>query len=243
MSKSGKAPLEESALEQIAHGFLVARRTAASAGPAGEYAALRDAETGLRVAAKLRQILAAEGVGISGLKLGALDPAAQRAMGLTGPIVAPLYEEWMLSEGAAISLGQFIEPKVEAEIGFRLVKGTWVAVGCLEIADSRLTGWSGRGGQILADFALNGAIVCGTDLTPVAETSYELRHDGEIVAHGRAPVADAARRMEGDAERSGARFVASGALHPLADLKPGAWSLRFRGGGEATITVSAVARQ
>lgn len=231
-------PPDENALEQLAQRFLLARRTGRTAGPASEYTMLRDTETGLRVAAKLGQMLAADGIGISGLKLGANDSAAQRAMGLPGPLVAPLYEEWMLPAQAAVPLSRFVQPKLEAEIGFRLVRGTWVALACIEIADSRLSGWSGQGGQILADFALNGAIVRGTDLGTAAETSYEVRHDGALVAAGTASVSEARRRMEKHAADVGARFVASGALHALVDLEPGAWALRFREGGEVAVTVT-----
>ena len=126
MSESdGGAPLDENALEQLAQRFLLARRTGRTAGPASEYTMLRDTETGLRVAAKLGQMLAADGIGISGLKLGANDSAAQRAMGLPGPLVAPLYEAWMLPAPAAVPLSRFVQPQLAAETAFAVtVTGT-----------------------------------------------------------------------------------------------------------------------
>jgi 2-keto-4-pentenoate hydratase len=201
-------------------------------------ASLREEEVGRRAAAHLQASLAAEGVNVAGIKLGAHDCRGREALGLSGTLVAPFFDAWTFPSGTRVLLARFVQPKLECEIGFRRVGGRWQPSACIEVADSRLE-WTGRGGQVLADFALNGAMIAGSSLARSDSVAFELRHDGALVLSDVASVATALERTEACTGDSDAAYVSSGALHPLLELTAGQWTLEFAGGGEAMLTVEA----
>jgi hypothetical protein len=226
----------EGGLEKVAAAFLEARRAARTVPAAERPAWLPDEDLGPRVAARIQSLLAGEGVSVGGVKLGAHDAAAQHALGLSGPLVAPFFDAWLFPSGTHLSLAQLVQPKIECEIGFRRHRGQWQPVACIEVADSRL-GWSGRGGEVFADFALHGAIISGTGFAASDSVAFELRHDGTPIVSDVASVAAARERTERCTRNLEASYVSSGALHPMIELAPGEWALEFAGGGAATVTV------
>jgi hypothetical protein len=227
------------AVDDAANSILTARRTARVL-DAAAYSGLRDLQAGRMVADRLGQVLADQGVAVAGVKLGAHDRQTQLTLGIPGPVVALLYQDWMFPNGACLSVSDFIRPKLECEIGFILRGSSWKPVACVEIADSRFD-WLGQGGQIFADFALNGAIITGTQLARVDssdEISFDLWHNDSLALSGSAsPVAAWLLASPTLSDRR-ASFIASGALHPLIDLRPGNWKLRFGCGAEVMMTIA-----
>lgn len=227
-----------SVIDRWANELLRARQEGRPIGLADEAPELMDIGAGMRVAERLRELLEVQGVGIVGLKFGALDSGAQRALGLPCPLVAPLFEKWILPSGAGVPLSSFVAPKLECEIGLRRACRGWVPMACIEIADSRFQRWSGRGGQVVADFGLNGAIVKGGDLDSAGQGSFEVRHNGELVFAGSASVDAARERVEKYSQGWQVPFVSSGSLHAMMDLDQGEWALSFRDGAQATVTAT-----
>jgi len=176
---------------------------------------------------------------MAGIKLGAHDPAAQEAMGLSGSLVAPFFDAWFFPSGTHVPLARLVQPKLECEVGFRRRGQSWEPIACIEIADSRLE-WSGKGGEVFADFALHGAIISGSSLAMSESAPFELRHDGTPVLSDVAPVSTALERTERCTHNLEASYVSSGALHPMIDLTPGEWTLEFAGGGAATVSVDPI---
>ena len=87
------------------------------------------------------------------------------------------------------------DPKLEAEIGIRLDADGMRLAPCVEIADCRFAGWALPPGGAPADFGLQGSMVFGPVVEPVAEVHVEVRHDGETVGAGGGTWAEAAARL------------------------------------------------
>lgn len=232
------ASISEATLEGIAAAFLRARRGARPLRTTDLPPWLLEEDIGRRVAACLQSSLAGEGVHVGGIKLGAHDSKGREALGLSGTLVAPFFDAWTFPSDTRLSLSELIQPKLECEIGFRRRLQRWQPFACIEVADSRME-WTGRGGQVLADFALNGAIIGGSSLSASDSVAFELRHNGTLVHSDVASVAAALERTEAWTRDSEASYVSSGALHPLVDLTAGEWTLEFSGGGAATLTAEA----
>lgn len=201
---------------------------------------LADWNSGTRVAGLIKTMLTDGRADPAGLKLGALESGAQRALGLTAPLAAPFYEEWLLEPESEIHLADFVAPRVECEIGFVRRGGRWVPTGCLEVADCRFPAWSATGGQVIADFALNGAMLFGDDLGGDTDTRFRFFHDGNLLVEGTVSVAAARARIRiptCSLLPKKPKMVASGSLHPALPIAPGRWILEFDTGGTTTLSV------
>ena len=120
-----------------------------------------------------------------GWKLGATDAAGQRALGADGPFVAPVFSTTAIAPGGRVSLGRYIAPRLEAEVGVGWRDGEPAMVSCAEIVDCRLAGWEVDLGLAVADFALQAGMIFGAvpggwhDAVEVV-----VRHEGAPVARG-----------------------------------------------------------
>jgi 2-keto-4-pentenoate hydratase len=198
--------------------------------------------------------LLADGDRILGYKLGLTSAPMQQLFGVDSPDFAPVLASHVRSDGARIAPETFIQPKIEAEIALvlgedlagpdctaldvaRAVRG---AAPALEIVDSRIAGWRIRLADTVADLASCGAIVLGSQVTPL--DGFDLRlaglvfsRDGEVVATGAgaaalgSPLRAAAwlvRTLAGFGESLHAgQFIMTGALHAAIEIAPGQ---RFR---------------
>jgi 2-keto-4-pentenoate hydratase len=157
----------------------------------------------------------ATGVTVVGRKIGATSKAVQDQLGVDQPDFGYLLSDMDVSHGAApggrpISMRTLLQPRVEAEVAFRLgrdidvpeeeitpafVRGAVdVALPALEIVDSRIAGWDIGFTDTVADNASSGLFVIGTDAKPLArpgvegcepvEVEMSLKINGEVRSSG-----------------------------------------------------------
>ncbi len=191
------------------------------------------------------------GARIVGRKIGLTSPAVQRQLGVNQPDFGVLFDDMDVTETPAAYRPPLLQPKIEAELAFVLAADLDVeqldaisvrgavdyAVAALEIVDSRIAGWDISFADTVADNASSGWFVLGAERLSLDE--FEPREivmnmaiDGEIVSTGTgsaclgdplnalAWLARTARDF-GAALRAG-EIVLSGALGPMAPLRPGA---------------------
>ncbi|MEV6217602.1 fumarylacetoacetate hydrolase family protein [Nocardia sp. NPDC051833] len=193
----------------------------------------------------------AGGARIVGRKVGLTSPAVQRQLGVDRPDFGVLFADMDATRTPVAHRPRLLQPKVEAELAFVLgadldagpfdahqVRGAVAyATAALEIVDSRIADWDITFADTVADNASSGWFVLGADrLDPGAfeprAVAMTMAIDGEIVATGTGsaclgdPLAALAWLATtacalGDPLRAG-DIVLSGALGPMAPLRPGA---------------------
>jgi 2-keto-4-pentenoate hydratase len=145
-----------------------------------------------------------------GRKIGATSKAVQDQLGVDQPDFGYLLSDMDVSHGAApgggpISMRTLLQPRVEAEVAFRLGRDidvaeeqitaafvrdcVDVALPALEIVDSRIAGWDIGFTDTVADNASSGLFVVGTDAKPLSEVEpveveMSLRINGEVRSSG-----------------------------------------------------------
>ena len=130
------------------------------------------------------------GARVVGRKIGATSKAVQDQLGVDQPDFGYLLDEMDVSAaaepgGAPISMARLLQPRVEAEVAFRLGQdidvpedeitlalvrdAVEVALPALEIVDSRIEGWQIKFTDTVADCASSALFVVGTDEKPLTE--------------------------------------------------------------------------
>ena len=138
----------------------------------------------------LVQARLAAGARVVGRKIGATSKAVQDQLGVDQPDFGYLLDEMDVSAaaqpgGAPISMAHLLQPRVEAEVAFRLGKdldlpedeitlaavrdAVDVALPALEIVDSRIAGWQIKFTDTVADCASSALFVVGSDEKPLSE--------------------------------------------------------------------------
>jgi 2-keto-4-pentenoate hydratase len=162
-----------------------------------------DMAGGYAVQRELVAMLVGDGDRVVGYKAGLTSVPMQRMFGVDTPDYGPVLASTLYRDGDRLHREQFIAPKVEAEIVFRLgarLTGPGVtldmAAGAisdvmagLEIVDSRIVDWRIKLGDTIADLASNGAVVLGTRTVPARDVDARLigmvfSRNGELVATG-----------------------------------------------------------
>jgi 2-keto-4-pentenoate hydratase len=173
----------------------------------------------------------------------------QALWGVDSPDFAPVLASHLRQDGATVTAGSFIAPKVEAEIALVLRDGlagpdcteqdvaaaVSGAVAALEIVDSRITDWQIALADTVADLASSGAVVLGQEVRPdgfdLRLTGMVLTGNGSLIATGAGAaalggpltaVAWLVRTLHplGGSLQAG-QFVMTGALHAAVSLAPG----------------------
>ncbi|GAB2976401.1 2-keto-4-pentenoate hydratase [Nocardioides montaniterrae] len=134
----------------------------------------------------------AAGVTVVGRKIGATSKAVQDQLGVDQPDFGYLLSDMDASPtagiggGEPISMSTLVQPRVEAEVAFRLGKdidpasedeitlalvrdAVEVALPALEIVDSRIGDWDITFTDTVADNASSGLFVIGADALPLSE--------------------------------------------------------------------------
>lgn len=132
----------------------------------------------------------ADGVTVVGRKIGATSKAVQDQLGVDQPDFGYLLSDMDVSAGARpgaapISMRTLVQPRVEAEVAFRLGKdidvpeeeitlelvrdAVEVALPALEIVDSRIENWDITFTDTVSDNASSGLFVIGADAKPLGE--------------------------------------------------------------------------
>ncbi|MGH3876265.1 MAG: 2-keto-4-pentenoate hydratase [Actinophytocola sp.] len=227
-----------------------ARRTGVPVQPFTDADPTLGADEGYLIQQELVRLLLADGDRIVGHKVGLTSRPMQRMLGVDSPDFAPVLESTVYSDGAEVSAGAFIQPKIEAEIVFVLgsrLQGPGVTVSdaraavagvgaSVEIVDSRVVDWRIRLADTIADLASSGAVARSSRLAPLSDVDTRLvgmvmSRDGELVdtGAGAAALGDPVGVVAWLANTLGARGVAleeghlimTGALHAAVPMSAG----------------------
>lgn len=203
----------------------------------------------------LVQARLAGGVHVVGRKIGATSEAVQQQLGVDQPDFGYLLSDMDVSSGATaaggpISMRTLVQPRVEAEVAFRLgrdldddeitldaVRGAVeLSFPALEIVDSRIDNWDIVFTDTVADNASSGLFVIGTDGLPLSElepraVEMSLSINGEVKSSGNGAAClgdplEALRWLAVQAQRFGdplraGHLILSGALGPFVPFVPG----------------------
>jgi len=163
----------------IDHQFHAANLRSAYAGPA--IAPLRHSEPqateddAYAIQTLNRDHWVQEGRRIVGAKIGLTSKAVQQQLGVDQPDFGVLFADMQVGEDGTITSGKLLQPKVEAEIAFRLGRDIESvsddpstladAISCafpaLEIVDSRIAEWDITYADTVADNASAGMFILG----------------------------------------------------------------------------------
>lgn len=141
------------------------------------------ADDGYLIQQELVALLLADGDRIVGHKVGLTSKPMQRLIGMDSPDYGPVLASTVYASGAEVSMSRFIQPKIEAEIGFVLgapLRGPGVSVldaaravdgvaAAVEIVDSRIEDWRIALADTIADLASNGAVATSGRLVPLSD--------------------------------------------------------------------------
>jgi 2-keto-4-pentenoate hydratase len=127
----------------------------------------------------------ATGVSVVGRKIGATSEAVQKQLGVDQPDFGYLLSDMDVSHDDPISMRTLVQPRVEAEVAFRLARdidvpekqitidfvrhAVDVALPALEIVDSRIQDWDIEFTDTVADNASSGLYVVGDAGLPLSE--------------------------------------------------------------------------
>lgn len=148
----------------------------------------------------------AAGDQVVGRKIGATSEAVQNQLGVDQPDFGYLFDVMDVSTDRPISMRTLVQPRVEAEVAFRLAQdiapatedeitlelvreAVESAMPALEIVDSRIENWDITFTDTVADNASSGLFVIGSDARSLAELEprdvvMELRINGEVRSTG-----------------------------------------------------------
>ncbi|WP_085993281.1 2-keto-4-pentenoate hydratase [Oceanobacillus senegalensis] len=120
---------------------------------------------------------------VVGKKIGLTSKAMQEMLGVDQPDYGHLLKSMIYEEDSVVSLEQFIQPRVEFEIGFVLkeqlkgpgvtvedvVKATDYVVPAIEIIDSRIRNWEIAFEDTVADNGSSVGAIIGKDSKPISD--------------------------------------------------------------------------
>lgn len=235
---------------EAADRLLQAAADGAPCDPVRELIGEADVDAAYAVQERLTAARLAAGATIVGRKIGLTSKAVQAQIGVDQPDFGVLFDDMGYAETETVPMSRLLQPKAEAEVAFvlkdDLVEGELdvaqvraavdYAVAALEIVDSRVAGWNIRFGDTVADNASSGLYVLGSDhktldeVEPV-DVEMTMARGGEHVSsgNGAACLGDPLNALSwlartardfGEPLRAG-QVVLSGALGPMADVRPG----------------------
>jgi len=145
----------------------------------------------------------AAGQRVVGKKIGVTSKVVMEMLKVNQPDFGHLLSGMAYSDGATISLSEFISPRAEGEVAFvmeRDIQGPGLtnadvlrsiayAMPCFEIVDSRIRDWKITIADTIADNGSSGAFVLGDRMVPPAALDLRnigmvLERNGEIVGTG-----------------------------------------------------------
>ena len=205
---------------------------------------------GYAVQSELVKLILADGDRILGYKAGLTSKPMQTMLAVDQPDYGPVLASTVYRDGDDVSLGRFIQPKIEAEIvlvmgeelrgpgvtvddAHRAVRG---AAAAMEIVDSRFADWRIKLADTVADMASNGAVAISENEVPLDELDVRLigmvlTRNGTLVdtGAGAAALGDPLAVVAWLANTLGADGIAlepghvvmTGALHAAVPMQPG----------------------
>jgi 2-keto-4-pentenoate hydratase len=192
----------------------------------------------------------AAGVRVIGKKVGLTSKAMQQFLGVSEPDYGHLFDDMLFDQEAALPIGAFLQPKIEAEIAFIMgetltgpgvtaadvLRTAAAVVPSFEIVDSRIANWKIKIEDTIADNGSSGALVLGSKLIPVDAVDLKyvgmvLEKNGQIVetAAGAAVLGHPALAVAWLANKLGSmeislgkgEIVLAGALTKALEVAPG----------------------
>lgn len=240
----------EEAVESVAARLREAERTRRPIAPFAHELGLGDVAGAYAVQRINVGLWISNGRRFVGRKIGLTTVAVQQQLGVDQPDYGTLFADMDVGPGNSIERGNFIAPRVEAEIAFvlgRAIVGVDVtaadvveAIGsvmpALEIVDSRISDWKISIVDTIADNGASAAFVLGRESKNLDEIDFAscgmiLTRNGEEVSVGTAsaclgsPLNAAlwlARTLVSDGEplRAG-DMILTGALGPMVEARAG----------------------
>ncbi|NYJ21349.1 2-keto-4-pentenoate hydratase [Glaciibacter psychrotolerans] len=211
------------------------------------------------------QLDVASGSRIIGHKLGLTSPVMQEMMGVDEPDFGHLMDTMLLDSTRAVSLGSYIQPRIEVELAFVLAEAlsadcteadvlsaTAYVVPCIELIDSRIENWNIHLIDTIADNASSAAVILGdTRISPLEWSLDDI--DARLVINGQEVAAGSTSAVLGHPARSVAwlartlagfgvalepgHVVLSGSCTRAIDVVPGDRAeARFTGLGDVVVT-------
>jgi 2-keto-4-pentenoate hydratase len=238
--------MDKASLRAQARALYEARRTRT---PIPPFAGLEISE-GYAIQQELVTMLLADGDRIIGYKAGLTSEPMQRMAGVDSPDYGPVLASTAFANGDTLPMEQYIAPKAETEIVFRLRSGLLgpgvrldqarsaigEAMAGIEVVDSRIDGWQSKLADSIADLASNGAMAVGSEVVLPPDADPRLigcvfSRNGDIIATGTGadamgnPVAVVAWLANvlgghGIALEAG-QLIMTGALHAAVPMHPG----------------------
>jgi 2-keto-4-pentenoate hydratase len=239
-------------IERVGNVLLQAEQDRAAVGPVSDLVPgglsldLAHAICEQRIARRLEA-----GERIAGFKVGFTNIPVREKMGLPDSTYGYLLDSMVLPSGNALPMNEFVAPKIETEICFRLGKdlagrdltiedvldATDAVCASFEICDARIRDWKCPYPDFFADNGFSARIVLSGRWAPVREVdllgeTVILRKDGEQIAEGRGEmalghpanaVAWLARKLsERGRSLTAGMVVMTGTLTPIIPIEKGA---------------------
>jgi 2-keto-4-pentenoate hydratase len=148
------------------------------------------------------------GEAIAGYKVGFTNIPVREKMGLPDSTYGYLLETMVLPSGGSLRMDEFVAPKIESEICFRLGKdlagsdltieqvldATDAVCASFEICDARIRDWKCPYPDFFADNGFSARIVLSGDWKPVRDVdllgeTVGLAQDGRMIAEGKGEMA------------------------------------------------------
>lgn len=230
--------------------LLEAYKTGVTITPLREMLGIEDLALAYRVQQKTIDNWLANGRKIIGRKIGLTSLVVQKQLGVDQPDFGALTDVMQADDGATITWGKLIQPKIEAEIALvfnrdldvlsdnpqDLLRAIEYASPALEIVDSRIKNWDIKITDTIADNASSAMFVVGKPLKDFVNFDFEgcqmeMRVNGEISSsgEGRACLGNplnaalwlAKTMLEMGTPIKAGHVVLTGALGPMTTLKSG----------------------
>lgn len=187
---------------------------------------------------------------VAGYKVGFTSAAIREQMAVDEPAFGRLLAGTFIPEGV-VDVDQLIEPKIEAELAFRLgeplsapvttaevLAATDAIVPAVEIVDSRIADWDVTAAEAIADNTLSGRVVFGERVRDPSTLERNLALEGirvrkngvqeatgtgaDVLGHPGNVVGWLAEALDDrDGRLTGGDVVLTGSTTPLVDLEPG----------------------
>ena len=235
---------------QAADALFDARESRVAVPPVSETFGVADPDTAYRVQEANTVRWLGAGRRLVGRKIGLTSKAVQQQLGVDEPDYGMLWDDSAHESGAEVSIANFLQPRVEAEIAFEISadlnspdvtladvgRAIGFAMSAVEIVDSAVADWKITLADTIADNASGGGFVLGTERKRLDEIDTRLcgmvlAINGETTSPGVAAaclgdplnaVLRPARKMaEVGRPLAKGDVVLSGALGPMVDVVGG----------------------
>ena len=242
---------DEASLEHVMDVLVEAERTRVAVGPVSDLVAGGlTLDMAHRICEANLQHRLDRGERVAGFKVGFTNIPVRDKMGLPDSTYGYLLDTMVLGSGGALRMDEFVAPKVESEICFRLAKdlrgpdrtidevldATEAVCASFEICDARIRDWKCPYPDFFADNGFSARIVLSGTWRPVGEVdllneTVVLTQDGARIADGKGEMALghpakavawlAAKLYERGRGLSAGMLVMTGTLTPILPIVTG----------------------